>query len=448
MNAPTKPKVNVGMVNGFDPNNMDGLDAALQDKIRQRRDLLGPAYRLMYAEPVQISRGLGTKMWDAQGNEYLDAYNNVVSVGHCNPRVVEAVHRQMQTLCTHTRYVQDGILDFAAEIIPTFGAPIEHIMFTCTGSEANDLALRIAMNHTGHKGIVITSEAYTGNSFLTAGLSPSLGKNSPLGTWVRRIPAPDSYRLPAAEIAELLVRQVAHEIAELERRGEGIAAFIADSLFSSDGIYANPTDILQPITELVHRAGGVVIADEVQAGFGRSGDRLWGFQRHGQTPDIVTVGKPMGNGFPVAAVAVRREVIERFGNEMRYFNTFGGNTVAIAAAKATFDVIREDGLQGNAARVGAMIQEGLRQIAASDDRIGDVRGAGLYIAAEFVKDRRTKEPDPATALAVVDGLRKRRVLISATGYHANCLKIRPPLVFSESDVDRLLTETRAVLGSI
>lgn len=198
----------------------------------------------------------------------------------------------------------------------------------------------------------------------------------------------------------------------------------------------------------MHKAGGVVIADEVQAGFGRSGDKLWGFQRHGQTPDIVTMGKPMGNGFPVAAVAVHGEVIERFGNEMRYFNTFGGNSVAIAAAKATFDVIREDNLQHNAARIGAMIQKGLREIAANDERIGDVRGAGLYVAAEFVKDRGTKEPDSATALAVVDGLRKRRVLISATGYHANCLKIRPPLVFSESDADRLLTETRAVLRSI
>lgn len=441
-------KINVGMVNGFDPANISALDPATRDMVARRQALLGPAYRLMYAHPVEIKRARGTRLWDSAGNEYLDAYNNVVSVGHCHPRVVEAVHEQMQTLCTHTRYLQDGILDFADQIVPTFGDPIRHIMFTCTGSEANDLALRIAMHHTGRKGIVITSEAYTGNSFLTAGLSPSLGKKSPLGEWVRRIPAPDSYRIAPAEIAATLIRQLKYEIEELERRGEGLAAFIADSLFSSDGIYADPTDILGPIAEVVRAAGGVVIADEVQAGFGRSGDRLWGFQRHGLQPDIVTMGKPMGNGFPVAAVAVAPYVIERFGNEMRYFNTFGGNTVAIAAARATFDVLMSEGLQQNAARIGRMIQDGIREIARSDERIGDVRGAGLYIGVEFVKDRSTKEPDSATALAVVDGLRQRRVLISATGYHANTLKIRPPLVFSAADADRLLTTLAETLKTM
>lgn len=448
MTAVKERKINVGMVNGFDPANMSALDPATQDMVARRQALLGPAYRLMYAHPVEISRAKGTRLWDKAGNEYLDAYNNVVSVGHCHPRVVEAVHEQMQTLCTHTRYLQDGILDFADEIVPTFGDPIRHIMFTCTGSEANDLALRIAMHHTGRKGIVITSEAYTGNSFLTAGLSPSLGRKSPLGEWVRRIPAPDSYRMTSAEIAATMIRRLKYEIEELERRGEGLAAFIADSLFSSDGIYADPTDILGPIAEVVRAAGGVMIADEVQAGFGRSGDRLWGFQRHGLQPDIVTMGKPMGNGFPVAAVAVAPHVIERFGNEMRYFNTFGGNTVAIAAARATFDVLKSEGLQENAARIGRIIQDGIREIAKSDKRIGDVRGAGLYIGVEFVKDRATKAPDSPTALAVVDGLRQRRVLISATGYHANTLKIRPPLVFSAADADRLLTTLAETLKAV
>lgn len=448
MTSVKERKINVGMVNGFDPSNMSALDPATQDMVARRQALLGPAYRLMYAHPVEISRAKGTRLWDKAGNEYLDAYNNVVSVGHCHPRVVEAVHEQMQTLCTHTRYLQDGILDFADEIVPTFGDPIRHIMFTCTGSEANDLALRIAMHHTGRKGIVITSEAYTGNSFLTAGLSPSLGRKSPLGEWVRRIPAPDSYRMTSAEIAATMIRQLKYEIEELERRGEGLAAFIADSLFSSDGIYADPADILGPIAEVVRAAGGVMIADEVQAGFGRSGDRLWGFQRHGLQPDIVTMGKPMGNGFPVAAVAVAPHVIERFGNEMRYFNTFGGNTVAIAAARATFDVLKSEGLQENAARIGRLIQDGIREIAKSDARIGDVRGAGLYIGVEFVKDRATKAPDSPTALAVVDGLRQRRVLISATGYHANTLKIRPPLVFSAADADRLLTTLAETLKAV
>lgn len=440
--------MNVGMVNGFDPSDMSHLDEATRAIVERRQGLLGPAYRLMYADPVEIKRAKGTLMYDRDGNEYLDAYNNVVSVGHCHPRVVEAVYKQMQTLCTHTRYLQEEILEFASQIIPTFEDNIKHMMFTCTGSEANDLALRIAQHHTGKKGIIITSEAYHGNSHLTAGLSPSLGKKSPLGTWVRRIAAPDSYRMNSAEIGRELARQVAQEIAELERRGDGLAAFIADSLFSSDGIYSHPTDILDPIAEVVRQAGGLFIADEVQAGFGRSGDSLWGYQRHNVRPDIVTLGKPMGNGFPVAAVAVSPEVIERFGAELRYFNTFGGNTVAIAAAQATFDVIRDERLMENAAVVGRLIRDGIAEIAKRDERIGDVRGAGLYIGVEFVGDHGTKSPDSATALAVVDGLRKRRVLISATGYHANTLKIRPPLVFSATDAERLISELSDTLKDI
>lgn len=438
----------VGMVNGFDASKLGELAPEARDHIGRRQRLLGPAYRLMYAKPVEVSRGSGTKLYDKSGNEYLDAYNNVVPAGHCHPEIVAATHRQMQTLCTHTRYLQEGILKYAEEIVPTFGAGIEHIMFTCTGSEANDLALRIAKHHTGRNGIIITSEAYHGNSNLTAGLSPSLGPKSPLGTWARRVDAPDSFRMKPDEIGEHMAKQVAAHIEDLERHGDGIAAFISDPLFSSDGIYADPKTVLAPVAKVVRTAGGIMIGDEVQAGFGRSGEALWGYQRHSYTPDIVTLGKPMGNGFPVAAVALAPEVVQRFGSDMRYFNTFGGNTVAIAAAQATFDVIRNEKLTENAFKVGKQIRDGLQELASRDERIGDVRGAGLYIGVEFVEDRQTKKPDAATALAVVAGLRERRVLISATGFHSNVLKIRPPLVFSEADVDRLLYETAVVLKSI
>ncbi len=441
-------KIDVGMVNGFDPSSLGHLDPAIQDMIRRRQALLGPAYRLMYASPVEIARAEGCLLWDSQGNEYLDAYNNVVPAGHCNPVVVEAVHRQMQTLCTHTRYLQDGILDFAAEIVPSFGAPIEHIMFTCSGSEANDLAVRIAKHHTGKQGVIITSEAYHGNSELTAGFSGSLGKKSPLGTWTRRISTPDSYRMEPQALTAKLVAEVEAQIDDLERHGEGVAAFIADSLFSSDGIFAQPTDLLSRIAEVVHRAGGVVIADEVQAGFGRSGEAFWGYQRHGQKPDMVTMGKPMGNGFPVAAVALAPHVVEKFGAETRYFNTFGGNSVAVKAAQATFGVIRDENLTANAKRVGDLIKDGIRELAQKDERIGDVRGAGLYIGVEFVKDRVTKEPDSAIALAAVDGMRQRGVLISATGASANNLKIRPPLIFTPAHADRLVSALAATLGTI
>lgn len=436
------------MVNAFDPSKLDHLDAATKKAVLRRARLLGPAYRLFYSNPVQVSRASGVLLFDRDGREYLDAYNNVASVGHAHPKVVAAVHKQMQTLCTHTRYIQDGILDYAEQLLPTFGGMLSdkgHLMFTCTGSEANDLALRIAKHYTKRNGVIITSEAYHGNSDLTAGFSPSLGASSPLGTWVRQVPTPDSYRIPKENMGRWFADQVCAQIADLERRGEGLAAFIADSIFSSDGIYSEPTDLLGPVAEVVRRAGGVFIADEVQSGFGRTGERLWGYQRHGIDPDIVTMGKPMGNGFPVAAVAVAPELVQRFGGDMRYFNTFGGNSVAIAAAQATFDVIEEEDLLGNADRVGRFIRSELETLAGKYECIGDVRGAGLYIGVEMVLDRSSKAPDAAIAGAIVNGLRSRGVLISATGASANILKIRPPLVFSERNGSRLLSELDAVL---
>lgn len=433
------------MVNSFDPSAIERLDQATAQLVRRRIALLGPAYRLFYQNPVEVSRGSGVHLYDRDGNEYLDAYNNVPCVGHGHPRVVDAVATQLATLCTHTRYIQEGILNYAEDLLGTFAGDVGRAMFTCTGSEANDLALRIAKRITGHNGIIITSEAYHGNSELTAGISPSLGAYSPLGVWVRRIPAPDSYRIPRDQIVPLLVRSVSQAIEELQRHGDGVAAFIADSLFSSDGIFSDPA-VLAPIAETVRQAGGLVIADEVQSGFGRSGERFWGYQRHGVVPDIVTMGKPMGNGFPVAGLAIAPDIIEKFAYDTRYFNTFGGNTVAIAAAQATLDVIRDEGLQANADNVGRVIRDGLAELARRYEVIGDVRGAGLYIGAEVVGDRSSKAPDGALASRLVNGLRERRVLISATGFHSNTLKIRPPLVFSENDADRLLSEMGAVLA--
>jgi 4-aminobutyrate aminotransferase-like enzyme len=437
------------MNNAFDPDEAGALPEPTRELIERRARVLGPAYRLFYRNPVHVVRGEGTKLWDAAGEEYLDAYNNVVSVGHANPRVVDAVHRQMSTLCTHTRYLHDGILAYGEQLRATMTGPLAagHLMLTCTGSEANDLALRIAKHRTGNAGIIVTSEAYHGNSDLTSGLSPSLGDGAPLGTWVRRVPAPDSYRMDPRRLAQDFAAWVRTEIRDLHRHGQGLAAFIVDSLFSSDGIFAEPTQLLGPVVEAVHEAGGLFIADEVQSGFARSGQTMWGFQRHDIQPDIATLGKPMGNGFPVAGVVVTHDAVARFGREQRYFNTFGGNTVAVAAAQATLDVVQDDDLLGNADRVGRQLRDGIRELADRFDCIGDVRGAGLYLGVEIVRDREAGTPDGATAAALVNGLRDRRVLISATGPHANVLKIRPPLVFSSSDADRLLTVLGDTLAS-
>ncbi len=445
------PAMRGKMVNAFNPDSLSQLSEESRTTISKRARLLGPAYRLFYQNPVEVSRGKGVLLYDKHGNDYLDAYNNVVSVGHAHPRVVQAVAEQMATLCTHTRYLQDGILNYSEDLLSTFGGRVGaagHTMFTCTGSEANDLALRIAKHHTGKQGIIVTSEAYHGNSDLTSSFSPSLGDASPLGTWVRRVGGPDSYRIPHENLGRWFADQVAAQIHDLERHGNGLAAFIVDSMFSSDGVYSHPTDLLKPVADVVRKAGGLFIADEVQSGFGRTGEKLWGFQRHGIDPDIVTMGKPMGNGFPVAAVVVAPEVVESFGRDMRYFNTFGGNTVAIAAAQTVLNIIREEGLVENSLKVGKLLRDGLQGLASKYEQIGDVRGSGLYVGVELVSDRAAKTPDAAAASAVVNGLRERRVLISASGYHANTLKIRPPLVFSPANVDRFLTEIEAVFKTL
>jgi 4-aminobutyrate aminotransferase-like enzyme len=251
-----------------------------------------------------------------------------------------------------------------------------------------------------------------------------------------------------SEIGQRMAEQVAFQIEDIRRHGGGLAAFIADSFFSSDGVFANPTDVLAPVAEVVRRAGGLFIADEVQSGFGRSGTHMWGHERHRAVPDIVTLGKPMGNGYPVAGLVVRPEVVAGFGHDMRYFNTFGGNSVAVAAAQATLDVLRDEQVLENAQRVGAIMLEGLNTLARKYECIGDVRGTGLYFGVEMVRDRAKKDTDIATALKVVNGLRQRRVLISATGPDASVLKIRPPLVFAAKDADRLLTELDAVLAAL
>ena len=430
------------MVNGFDIASVDALDPALRQLIQRRASLLGPAYRLFYRNPVRVVRAQGVYLYDPDGQAYLDAYNNVPSVGHCHPRVVEAIAGQAATLNTHTRYATDLILDYAERLLATYPAEIGNVMFTCTGSEAVDLALRIARFHTGGEGTVITANAYHGVTTAAAEISPSLGPAVPLGRSVWTVAAP-----AAGEDAGAFADRVRAATADMKRHGVRLAAFIADSLFSSDGIQPGSAGCLRPVVDAVHEADGLYIADEVQPGFGRTGEAMWGFQRHGIVPDLAVMGKPMGNGMPIAGVAARPEILEEFGHRIRYFNTFGGNSVCIAAAAAVLDVIETEGLRQNALTVGGYLRDTLAAIAANTPRISAVRGAGLYVAADFI-DPGTGEPDGDTAIRVVNGLRERRVLISATGPHGHTLKIRPPLPFSRANVDHLaeaLTDTLRTL---
>lgn len=441
------PGASEPMVNGFDRSRIDELAPRTRGQVEARDRLLGPGYRLFYEDPVEIVRGDGTLLFDADGNDYLDVYNNVASVGHCHPYVVDAIHRQLSTLNTNTRYIQQSILEYSEQFLGTMPAAIGHVMFTCTGSEANDLAMRVARYHTGNQGIIVTAGAYHGLTSDVSAFSPSLGVGVPLGPHVRTISAPDRLRHGGNDaVVATMRREIRTAIADLERHGFGVAAFIADMIFSSDGIYADPAGFLQPVIEEVHDAGGLFIADEVQPGFGRTGRHWWGFQRHGLIPDIVTTGKPMGNGIPIAAAAFRPELLVEFGRNIRYFNTFGGNSVSIAAAQAVLDVIDDEKLMGNADSVGRYIQDEIEQMAGGYEQVAEVRGAGLFVGVDIVTDRESHTPDGDATLRVVNHMRRRRVLISASGPRGSVLKVRPPLPFSMSDADRLLENLAAVLA--
>ena len=425
------------MVNAYQPG-QGHLSPAETRMAEDRARLLGPAYRLFYETPVHLVRGQGVHLYDAEGNAYLDCYNNVASVGHCHPRVVQAMSTHAATLASHTRYLHQGVLTLADRLLETMPAEIGHIMFTCTGSEANDLAWRIARAATGGTGVIVTDNAYHGVTLATASMSMSIGPAVAPGPGVFAIPAPSPANYPGG-IAQGFAAAVTAACATMRDQGIRPALLIVDTVFSSDGLWLDPPGFLAPAVAAIRAEGGLFLADEVQPGFGRTGGQMWGFQRHGLVPDMVSMGKPMGNGYPVAALALRPGVIAEFGTQARYFNTFGGNAVAAATATAVLDVIRDEGLMENAARVGRAFRAGLAAL--TGDTMGEVRGEGLFLAAEIVQDG---APAPARAARLVNLLREERILISATGPTGHILKIRPPLPFSESHAAQV-TETIARL---
>jgi 4-aminobutyrate aminotransferase-like enzyme len=434
-----------GMVNAYVPGASDLVSPEEQALIARREKLLGPAYRLFYEEPVHLVRGEGVWLYDLEGNAYLDVYNNVASLGHSQPDVVEAVSRQWATLNTHTRYLHETILDYSEKLLATFPDHLRHVMFTCTGSEANDLAYRIAKSFTGGTGVIVTDLAYHGITDAVSQFSPSLGAHVPIGPHVRTIRAPDAYRRIKADLGAAIAADVRSALADLKRNCVKPAMMVCDTIFSSDGVFGDPPGFLAQAIEVIREAGALFVADEVQPGFGRTGDAMWGFMRHGVAPDMVTLGKPMGNGQPIAGVVMRPEVVEEFGRKARYFNTFGGNAVSCAAADAVLNVIERDKLVANAKAVGAYLKAELQRLAERHKAIGDVRGAGLFVGVEIVKDRAKKTPDAETTTKLVNGLRRNRVLISAAGPNANVLKVRPPIIFSRSNVDHFIGALDEVL---
>jgi 4-aminobutyrate aminotransferase-like enzyme len=424
--------------NSFRSSDSKTLDPQTRELTQRRDRVLGGAYRLFYRNPVHLVRGSGAYLWDAAGNKYLDLYNNVASIGHCHPAVIAAVAQQMSKLNTHTRYLHEGILAYSEALFETMPLALNKAMYMCTGSEANDVAIRVAQVHSGGEGIIVSTEAYHGTSALTSGVSPALGSGQPLPATTRLVPAPDAYRVETDNLGAWFAGQIQRQIDDLTSHGIKFAGFLADSIFSSDGVLPGPAGYLQAAIDVVHSNGGVYIADEVQPGFGRTGDEFWGFGRHGIVPDIVTLGKPMGNGIPVAGLVAKTDVLASFSDTLPYFNTFGGNPVSMAAAQAVLTTIQEENLQAHAKVVGAKLLSALRGLGVDHPSVGDVRGAGLFIGFELVTDRDSKTPDKQLALDVVEALRESQVLTSVAGPFGNVLKLRPTYAFGEYDIDWLV----------
>ncbi|QYZ69352.1 aspartate aminotransferase family protein [Neotabrizicola shimadae] len=418
----------------------------MSDLMKRRRDLLGPNVSTFYDDPVHLVRGEGVWLWDAAGRRYLDCYNNVPHVGHCNPRVVDAIAAQARTLNTHTRYLHEGILDYVERLTATFADPLKTAILTCSGSEANDIALRMAEAMTGKRGIVATDATYHGNTTLVSHLSrsniPEVGFG--LAGCFRHVEAPDSYRIEDPD-GQRFAARVQEAIDDLEASGTGFAALVVCPLFLNEGFPTQAEGWLRPAAEAARRAGGLLICDEVQSGFGRCGSHFWAHQKQGVVPDVVTLGKPMGNGHPVAGLVTSPEIMARFRTAFRYFNTFGGNPVSCAAAMAVLDELQSKDLQANARHIGLLAQDRLRALAAKHEVIGDVRQAGMVFGAEFVLDRATKAPAADLADRVVNAMRLRGILLSKLGRHKNTLKIRPPMPFDESHLDLLMTTLDIVL---
>ncbi|WP_457649716.1 aspartate aminotransferase family protein [Profundibacter sp.] len=407
--------------------------------IERRKRLLGRHVTTFYDEPFAPVRGEGMWLFDADGRRYLDCYNNVPHVGHCHPKVVDAIARQAATLNVHTRYVHDGVVAYGERLTAKLGHDLSSMIMVNSGSEANDVALRMAQAVTGKTGIIGTDNTYHGNTAAVSQLNATKVPVGGYGDHVRQVPAPDNLRPVGgsrAGQAKAFCAGIETAIAELEASGHGVCALIICPYFANEGFPTLERGFLDRAIAAVRKAGGLIISDEVQPGFGRLGSHWWGHERLGFAPDIVTLGKPMANGHPVAATVTRPEVLEAFQGVFKYFNTFGGNPVSAAAAMATLEVIEDEGLVENARDVGAYALKELQGLTGKYDVIADVRGAGLFFGVELMQD---DQPASDLALQMVNEMRQRGVLLSTVGRFNNALKIRPPCVFSRENVDLLVS---------
>ena len=405
--------------------------SATPDPLVERRDrAFGRGAKLFYDEPLHLVRGEGASLYGADGRRYVDMYNNVASVGHAHPRVVEAMARQQATLNTHSRYLSEPAVALA-ERLTALQRVTESAVFSCSGTEAIEIALRMARMATGQQGIVCTNHTYHGNNVVVGALT-----NLPAGDTrhpdIRSIPFPETLRplAPGEALADTYVARLKAAIEDLKATGQGFAALILCPILANEGLPDIPASFMAKAAALVRAEGGLFIADEVQAGYGRSGT-WWGYDHVGLTPDIVVTGKPMGAGLPLAATCARREMVEQFRAETRYFNTFAASPLQGAVGLAVLDVIAEEGLVEHSHALGAELKAALQQRLGHTRCLIDIRGKGLFIAAEFADVE--GQPDPEHAFALVCALRREGFLTSVDGAFNNCVKIRPPLVLPRED---------------
>jgi 4-aminobutyrate aminotransferase-like enzyme len=399
----------------------------IDSTIEVRRRLLGRNLSLSYDAPVKIVRGSMQYLYDEDGRQYLDAYNNVAHVGHCHPRVVEAGMRQMQALNTNTRYLHDAILNYAERLTATLPEPLNVCYFVNSGSEANELAIRLARAHTNARDMIVLDHAYHGNTTTLIDISPykhdGPGGNGP-PPWVHKVPLPRT-------------TEDAQHVVDVIKTIDTLCGFIAESMPSVAGQIVLPVDYLNEVYDVVHAAGGVCIADEVQTAYGRIGTHFWAFESYGVVPDIVVLGKPIGNGHPIGAVITTPSIAASFDNGMEFFSTFGGNTVSCAIGLAVLEVVQEENLQAHALTVSEQLLKGLRELQRHHEQIRDIRGSGFFLGVELAEATEAKR--------IVNAMRDNGILIGTDGPLNNVLKIRPPMPFSTADADHFLTTLQKLL---
>ncbi len=400
---------------------------------------MGEGAPLFYEAPIEVVRGDGVWLEDATGRRFLDLYNNVPCVGHANRRVAEAIARQAGTLNVHSRYLHEGVVEYVERLLGLHHPGLESLVVACSGTEASEVALMMARAATGKKGIVCTDATYHGNSAEIVRMT-----NLPVGRRrgdLASIATPQLFRplaegATADELCDLHLDQLAKTIADFEADATGFAGLMMCSILANEGLPDAPAGFFERAVEMVHAAGGLVIADEVQAGFARSG-RWWGYETSGFVPDIVTMGKPMGNGMPVSGVAASHDLVSGFRSRSRYFNTFAASPLQAAAGNAVIDEIQERDLVSQVSLVGEQLRAGLREMQPDDPRMGDVRGHGLFAGIDWVTPG-TTEPDVEGAAAMVEAMKERGMLMGKAGQHGNVLKIRPPLVFDSEHAELFL----------